>query len=323
MSHAHIRKEADCLNCGVLVAERYCPHCGQENLEPKQSAGHLVAHFFNDVTHFDGKFFSSIKLLITKPGFLTEEYLKGRRASYLDPIRMYLFISAVFFLLLMSVFKTPADIISDSSKANAEISGITREHNATVFSSGTGDRLTINDRSYTTVHEYDSVQKALPAAKRDGFINHYFSRKLVAINERYKDRPEGIWPMMKANYFHSLPYMLFISLPIIALLFQLFYIRRKQFYYVSHGIFTIHLYCFVFIALIAINSFAMVGSWGKLVNLVLKVWAIVYLFLAMKRFYKQGGFKTFAKFVIIFFIGSTLVGVLALIFLIKSFLNVA
>lgn len=323
MSHEHIRKETDCLNCGVIVAERYCPHCGQENLEPKQSAGHLVAHFFNDVTHFDGKFFSSIKLLVTKPGFLTEEYLKGRRASYLDPIRMYLFISAVYFLLLMSVFKTPSQMVTESSKANTEVSGVTREDNKTVISSSTGDRLVINDRSYNTVHEYDSVQKALPAAKKDGFLSHYFNRKLVAINERYKDNAGSIWPIMKANFYHSLPYMLFISLPLIALLFQLFYIRRRQFYYVSHGIFTIHLYCFIFIALIAINSFGLVGSWGKIGSLILKIWAIVYLFLAMKRFYKQGGFKTFTKFVMIFFIGTIMVGILAIIFLFKSFLNVA
>jgi len=64
----------------------------------------LVSHFFNDITHFDGKFFSTVKYLITKPGFLSTEYLKGKRASYLHPIRMYVFTSAFFFIIFFSVF---------------------------------------------------------------------------------------------------------------------------------------------------------------------------------------------------------------------------
>ena len=77
--------------------------CGQENLEPKETVWHLVNHFFQDITHFDGKFFSTVKYLITKPGFLSKEYMLGRRASYLNPIRMYVFTSAIFFVMLFSL----------------------------------------------------------------------------------------------------------------------------------------------------------------------------------------------------------------------------
>ncbi|MDF2191682.1 DUF3667 domain-containing protein [Paraflavitalea sp. CAU 1676] len=73
----------------------------------------LVSHFFYDITHFDGKFFSTTKLLITKPGFLPAEYIKGRRASYLHPIRMYVFSSALFFLIFFSLFK-PKKMINGS-----------------------------------------------------------------------------------------------------------------------------------------------------------------------------------------------------------------
>ena len=101
MSH-HLRKDKTCLNCGAIVEERYCPHCGQENTEPKDSFRHLLGHFLADVTHYDSQLFTTIKDLIIKPGFLTREYNAGRRASYLDPIRMYIFISAVFFLVTFS-----------------------------------------------------------------------------------------------------------------------------------------------------------------------------------------------------------------------------
>lgn len=102
MSHFKERKEKNCLNCGAEVAGRYCQVCGQENAEPKESFWHLIIHFFNDITHYDGKFLSTVKYLLFRPGFLTAEYARGRRLSYLHPIRMYVFTSAFFFLIFFS-----------------------------------------------------------------------------------------------------------------------------------------------------------------------------------------------------------------------------
>ena len=99
MSHSAERSEKDCLNCGTIVHGRFCHVCGQENLHPKESFWYILTHVFNDITHFDGKFFSTLKFLIFKPGLLSKEYMTGRRASYLNPIRMYVFTSAFFFLM--------------------------------------------------------------------------------------------------------------------------------------------------------------------------------------------------------------------------------
>lgn len=104
MSHSKERAEKICLNCGAVLNGRYCHVCGQENIEPRESVWGLVSHFFNDITHFDGKFFSTGKFLLTRPGFLSAEYIKGRRASYLHPIRMYVFTSAFFFIIVFSLF---------------------------------------------------------------------------------------------------------------------------------------------------------------------------------------------------------------------------
>lgn len=343
MSHLHTRKEKDCLNCGTIVAGRYCQNCGQQNLDPKESTWHLFVHFFNDVTHFEGSFFSSIKYLLTKPGFLTEEYIKGRRASYLNPIRMYLFISAVFFLLMMSVFKGPSHFIKESpEKADTGIArkslmkigdgldsidaAVNSDEDGKLVLSDGPERVVVNkkksgDLQFETVHEYDSAQNALPAAERDGFIERYFSRRFIASQEYYKKNPQEVKRVLWSNYYHSLPYMLFISLPLIALLFKLVYIRRKQFNYVAHGIFTIHFYCFVFIALIVLNTLEMSGRWARLVSPLLQVAGILYLYLAMLRFYKQGKLKTFFKFVIVLGIGTTTIAILALIFIIKSYFS--
>ena len=113
MSHSKERHEKICLNCNAELNGRYCHVCGQENIEPKESVWGLVSHFFYDITHFDGKFFSTTRYLVTRPGFLPAEYIKGRRASYLHPIRMYVFSSAVFFLIFFSLFKPKTLINGD------------------------------------------------------------------------------------------------------------------------------------------------------------------------------------------------------------------
>ena len=111
MSHAPERLEKNCLNCGATVMGRYCHVCGQENVKPKESFWHLVTHFFNDVTHFDGKFFTTLKDLLLKPGFLSKEYMIGRRNSYLNPVRMYVFTSAIFFLLFFTRTRSNLQIV--------------------------------------------------------------------------------------------------------------------------------------------------------------------------------------------------------------------
>jgi hypothetical protein len=120
LSHLKERKEKTCLNCNASLYGRYCHLCGQENLEPKESVWHLVSHFFNDITHFDGKFFKTVKLLITKPGFLSTEYMLGRRVTYLNPVRMYVFTSAIFFLLLFSM-TNPDKIMKLNAEQDTEM----------------------------------------------------------------------------------------------------------------------------------------------------------------------------------------------------------
>ena len=90
MSQRKQRNEPDCLNCGTIVVGRYCQNCGQENIEVKETFLQIVYHFIADITHFDGKLIQTVRLLILKPGFLTKEYVAGKRFRYIHPIRMYI-----------------------------------------------------------------------------------------------------------------------------------------------------------------------------------------------------------------------------------------
>jgi hypothetical protein len=102
MSSVKHRKEKDCLNCGYIVEENFCTHCGQENIVTKEDAFHMVTHAIADYFHFEHKFFGTIGPLLLKPGKLTKEYVAGKRMASIHPIRLYIFISIVFFLVVLS-----------------------------------------------------------------------------------------------------------------------------------------------------------------------------------------------------------------------------
>ena len=190
----------------------------------------------------------------------------------------------------------------------------------TTFSSG----LHFGGTNYKSRREYDSLLTS--GKKKDGWLKRQLTYKQIEINEEYDNRQQFI-SAFTHELIHSLPQMLFISLPLLALVLKLLYIRRKQFYYVSHGIFGIHLYIFVFIALLFIFALSRANSRlhsQALVNVsgVLIFGLFVYQYLAMKNFYKQGWAKTFLKFSLLNIIFSTVLSLLFVIFVFFSFLNI-
>jgi len=124
----HYRKENDCLNCGTILEGKFCHKCGQENLQMKESFGHMMNHAISDYFHFDDQFFHTIKPLFLKPGFLSTEYLEGRRIRYLHPVKMYIFISLVYFVLLFQTGnKTKQDTPDNKKSAKKQLQTTSKE----------------------------------------------------------------------------------------------------------------------------------------------------------------------------------------------------
>jgi hypothetical protein len=96
----HYRKEKNCLNCGHHVEEHFCSHCGQPNLELKEPFWHFIGHSIGHYFHFDSKFFHTLVPLLTKPGQITLDYLAGKRARYIHPVSLYIFVSIVYFIIV-------------------------------------------------------------------------------------------------------------------------------------------------------------------------------------------------------------------------------
>jgi hypothetical protein len=116
------------LNCGRVGPDsRYCPHCGQERVEPIPSVKTLLRHLFDDVFSMDSKIARTLAALIARPGWLTVEYLQGRQVHYVRPLRLYLVLSLVFFVILTAfgenqfVVSTGGDLASGDPQSEASV----------------------------------------------------------------------------------------------------------------------------------------------------------------------------------------------------------
>jgi len=324
MKH-HLRKDKNCLNCGAEVTDRFCPHCGQENLETKESFGQLVGHFFADLTHYDSKFLTTIKDLLFKPGFLTRQYFAGRRTKYLNPLRMYFFISFIFFLVLFiknndepaeteDQYSQYANIVrqfladslrqsiknqnihTDSTKATV-INQIAANLDSAISNKDTtetigfalgknGMKFTLTENRYSNVYEYDSAQQSMAEDKRDKGIMRWMIRTNVNLKSRYGSRSQVV---VAENFQHSIPKLMFVLLPLFAWFIYLFY-SRKKYYYTQHVIFSIHFHSFIFLVFLCMSLLSWLPyneKFGDILALILIFIAFIYLFFALKNSYGQ------------------------------------
>ncbi|MCL5254512.1 MAG: DUF3667 domain-containing protein [Gammaproteobacteria bacterium] len=88
-----------CANCSTPLQGGFCHACGQENTNPIRNMLSLIHEFFGEMGNWDGRFWRTIWPLLTKPAFLSLEYVRGKRVPYVPPLRMYLFISIFAFIV--------------------------------------------------------------------------------------------------------------------------------------------------------------------------------------------------------------------------------
>ena len=335
----HYRHDNDCLNCGTILEGKFCHNCGQENLEMKESFGHMLNHAISDYFHFDDQFFSTLKPLFFSPGKLTVEYLAGRRAHYLHPVKMYIFVSLVFFVLffwqngnnLLKVKNGKENTrIADTIK-NAINKDVSRDttltpaqkaiiaKNVNKFISDDEDLkskkiaatpanrqeykgfspITIIDdnKDPKTYDDYLAAQQKLPPVKRDDRINRYIKKKSYDWKSHGENGQEIFIEALK----HNSPKMMFILLPLFALLLSIAFWKNKK-YYVEHMIYAIHLHSFVFLFLLVNILLDMIipASWQILVdwiNFAVFMAICYYVYRSLRVVYNRSRWRTISKMI--------------------------
>jgi hypothetical protein len=320
MSHLKERTEKICLNCGTEVAGRFCQQCGQENVEVKESFIQLIKHFIEDITHFDGKLWKTLKLLLFKPGSLTHLYIQGKRASYIHPIRMYIFVSAVFFLFMFTADVPDKPAAFDNNKTS-------QKELVTGFNEGFNLELENDTKKFKTIKEYEAAQKKLPESKRDSWLDAVVKKKGIELNEKYEGDNLKIAKALLEEFEHNFSRMLYISLPLFAFFLWVLYRRNKNHYFVDHLIFSIHLYCAYFIILFAVqlvNLFThfVFGKVFAIFSFFSLIVQFFYLYKSLRNHFNQSRKKTLLKFFILNILTVFLMAVLMIVFFMFSLFNI-
>lgn len=107
--------KATCASCGAKLKGDYCRKCGEKKIIPERDFS--MRKFMNltmwHFAHFDSKLMRSVALLFAKPGFLTAEWIAGRRVGYMKPLQLFVVASVLFYFFLptaMAYFTSVRDL---------------------------------------------------------------------------------------------------------------------------------------------------------------------------------------------------------------------
>jgi hypothetical protein len=358
MSHHELREEKTCLNCGNNVEQRFCGNCGQENIEPRQTFGHLIAHFFEDLTHYEGKFWETLRYLFFRPAFLTKEFIAGRRNRFLPPVRLYIFASFITFLLPALIPEVPSKEedkhkpvkeTADSSlthqmshKDSATLAGLTPVKDNSVKEEGDSTIINYsfesNDKGGISYHGAHKTMTALDSAKQArintddpmGYWAYRFNKKLIHLRKYpVEDQYEMIVHALGSNF----PKALFVYMPLFAFILRLFH-RKRNWIYFDHGIFTLHLFSFTLLAFLAllivtgvfdmlvyftgIEAFDLVS---RVLMVAVGIWVPYYLFRAHHKMYEEKRSVSMLKVWGIIFLNAILFLAVMVAFVLVTFLT--
>jgi hypothetical protein len=319
MSHSPIRKDKTCLNCRHVVEQRFCPNCGQENTDSRKTFHHLFIHFFEDLTHYENAFWKTIKNLLFKPSTLTKEYLSGKRLSYLAPVRLYIFISFITFLLI-AIF--PNHVSEDLNKNGKDIT-------TNLIKQDKNDLKTFNENPYfqlKSMKEIDSIQKYGKESDKYSDFQYWAYEKVTHVTEN--NTKKEIVEKFIESFLHNIPKILFIIMPFFAFFLWIFH-NKKKWYYFDHGIFTLHYFSFLLLIFLIlfivqkINEFSgnNISFISDIINFFGIIWMSYYFYPAHHRFYGETRIISFIKSVILFFINFFFILFLLTFYVFYIFIN--
>lgn len=87
-----------CANCETVLQGPYCHACGQLAEAYERNVVSLIVEGFENLFHADGRLFRTIPALALRPARLTRDYIAGKRAYQIPPLRLFLVVVVAFFL---------------------------------------------------------------------------------------------------------------------------------------------------------------------------------------------------------------------------------
>jgi hypothetical protein len=260
-----------CPNCGTPVAGNFCPSCGQETKLHVPSAGEFLHEFVGHYVALEGKLWKTLTLLLFRPGRLTLEYLQGRRARYVLPLRLYLTFSLVFFALFKYV---GGEIHIGHNNQRAETQAEARQAR---------EKLR---EAVTEAAREGGVPGALAGAATKADESDDLSDVLTSQKKQDK---------LKAAFYGYTPYAIFALMPVFAFYMKLLYLRSGR-RYGEHLLFALHTNGFAFLML---SLLLVAPKFIPYLRGALVLWLAFYLPTAMRRVYGGSRLATFWRWCVL------------------------
>ena len=280
-----------CPNCDLEYNSEYkfCPHCGQENLEQSMKFRHFLKDYFAIRFNLNSKGFLTFKLLLFKPAFLTQEFVKGRHTKYISPIRLYLFISLVYFFVFSFSFPDSHDIVVESDLPELDNS-ISNSKDTSIY---IGDDFD----PYVDSQEIETTDSTLSK----------FEQYILQKTELLKTE-SGVKRFLE-NLRKNISTGMFFLLPFVALILSLIFYKKK--YYLENLLFVLHLQSAIFLIATFFNLIDLFYETSFLSYIQVILFSIL-TFVWIQKFYELSFGKTLWKYML-FFIAH---GILFIIYLI-------
>lgn len=169
---------------------------------------------------------------------------------------------------------------------------------------------------YQKLHKDHAPSQAFDSlGYQNTFRNRFYYDKSISFYRMQQDGDSFI-----DKFFSGLSIAVFLFLPIFALFFKLIYIRRK-YTYMEHMVFVFYTQSVFFLLMLMFLIVNYISNGNDSLITIFLIMFSIYIYLAMLKFYKQGWFKTFVKFVMVNFsfmimsgIGFVLLAMISFIF---------
>ncbi|MFC5480431.1 DUF3667 domain-containing protein [Massilia suwonensis] len=293
--------DIQCPNCGTLIAGKFCQGCSQPAHLHVPSAREFIHEFIAHYVALEGKLWKSVALLLFRPGRLTRDYIEGKRVRYVEPLRLYLSFSIIFF----AVFKfggvhlgntepdtTPPQQVEASAAQKAGRNDATVAAAARAREQEREERRRARPKNENgdliTLDEGDDAK----AEKLAASVHPALGKKVAHFFQLpEKERKAAL---LRALSSYS-PYAIFALMPVFAALLKLLYLGSGR-RYGEHLLFALHTNAFAFLAL---SLWLLIPDFIPLVGLGLWIWLVFYLPTAMRKVYGGGRLITALRWIVL------------------------
>lgn len=324
--------EGQCENCGAPLYGKYCYACGQPTTGMVRHFGSVLSDIADSILNIDERLFRTIGPLYFRPGKLTLDYFAGKRARYVTPFRLVFFLAIVAFFSTQITVRagftptTKAVAISSSSNGTPTVAVVPGPKGlAAPISSDDGAFANGNLSLNGTVlwnHDTKPLKVGWLPDPVVVWINDLIGnaqQQLHAMNAGSWDEQQNARRKFTLGMYSAAPTVLFVLLPIFALMLKIFYIFKKRLY-MEHLIVAMHSHAFLMLSMLLLVMIGVLshwlaphGGWPRVPFILLSaaawIWIFMYLWLMQKRVYRQGWFMTNVKYWSLGFCYTILLGV--------------